>query len=92
MKKLEREIERQVINVEFVDPLRSLLLRQCKVEDRAMASMVRVICKRYFAEQMLSEEVYPQPQGKDKLGGLAYYPDELPESKLGEGGQNPSDQ
>lgn len=87
MKKQERDIERQIVNVEFVDPLRSLLLRQCKVEDRAMASMVRIICKRYFAEQMLGEELYPQQPGKDKLGDLSYYPDsELPESKQGEGG------
>ena len=71
------------INVEFDDPLKTMLLRQCEAEDRTMAGMVRVICKRYFAEQMFAVDSRPR-SNQDKLADLPYFPDELPGSRRGE--------
>ncbi len=66
------------INVEFEEPLRTLLLRQCAAEERTMAGMLRIICKRYFAEQgALTADSHPRPTG-DRPGEIPYYPDELP--------------
>lgn len=87
MKKPRAAQGKLIVNVEFDDPLKSLLLREAEKDERTMAGMIRVICKRYFAEQIFADSThqYSKP-AKEKIGKLPYYPDELPPSKQGEGG------
>lgn len=74
--------EKLVISVELEEPLRGLVLREMERDDRTAAGMVRVILKRYFAEQMFANSTHQSP--KEKIGQLPYYPDELPGAKQGE--------
>lgn len=86
---MKKQSEKLVVNVEFEEPLKGLLLAECEREDRPMASMIRVICKEYFLEQLFENQTHQPLQ--EKSGQLPYYPDELPESKQDEAGQNRQD-
>ncbi len=81
-KSLETPSPKLVVTVEFDGELKAMLLHQCEVEDRTMAGMVRVICKRFFADQMFAADFRPRPGG-DTPSDLPYFHGELPESKRG---------
>lgn len=72
------------ISVELEPRLHALVARDAEVEDRGIASMVRIILKRHYAEELFSEDLQKQPQ--DKLGGLHYYGDNETQSSSGGAG------